>query len=92
VLLIAAHKSFSPIERLGRALCRAPRYNLLKWHEDFFLLNGIKIRCLTTWLRPNAENATGASDIAAGLSAINVVSAAICVGTPLQPVCPAAAG
>ena len=32
---------------------------------------GIKIRCLTTWLRPNAQTA-GAFDIAGGPGAINV--------------------
>ncbi len=54
---MAAHGStqiFSRIARLGRALHKAARRNLLKWREDFLLLSGIKIRCLTTWLRPNS--------------------------------------
>jgi len=52
---MAAHSStqiFSRIARLERALHKAARRNLLKWGEDFLLLSGIKIRCLTTWLRP----------------------------------------
>ena len=69
--VVAVHKLFSPIERLGRASREAPRYNLLKWHEDFFLLNGIKIRCLTTWLRPKAQGPS-AFDIAVRRPAINL--------------------